>query len=83
MTTTSTRDCLHDGRAECWLCSDVRPWWREARIKAGLGEEPPNAPNPWDDVLLQAVEPLNELLHEWSYETWRVEALAAAGVGPA
>lgn len=25
----------------CWLCSDKVPWWREARIKAGLPAEPP------------------------------------------
>jgi hypothetical protein len=35
-------DCIHHPAFACWLCSDVVPWWREARIKAGLGEEPPN-----------------------------------------
>ena len=34
--------CLHDGRCECWLCSDLRSWWMDARVKAGLGESPPN-----------------------------------------
>jgi hypothetical protein len=28
----------------CWLCSDQVAWWREARIRAGLGAEPPNEP---------------------------------------
>ena len=34
--------CGHDSRGECWLCSDLRPWWREARVRAGLGIQPPN-----------------------------------------
>ena len=38
----SRRACAHVAGAECWLCSDARPWCRAARIKAGLGEEPPN-----------------------------------------
>lgn len=25
----------------CWLCSDKQPWWRAARIKAGLSADPP------------------------------------------
>lgn len=32
----------HAASLVCWLCSDARPWWREARIKAGLSAEPPN-----------------------------------------
>ena len=49
MTTTqmegdSRMSCDHDGRAICWLCSDARPFWREARISAGLSADPPNAP---------------------------------------
>lgn len=34
--------CAHTPDAICWLCSSQRPWWREARIQAGLDEEPPN-----------------------------------------
>jgi len=33
---TGEMKCEHDRRAVCWLCSDTRPWWREARINAGL-----------------------------------------------
>jgi hypothetical protein len=36
--------CEHGSAAVCWLCSDDVPWWREARIRAGLGAEPPNEP---------------------------------------
>ena len=35
-------ECLHDDRAVCANCSDLEPWWRFARIKAGVGAEPPN-----------------------------------------
>ena len=35
--------CAHTHDAECWLCSDARPWWADAREAAGLGVEPPNA----------------------------------------
>lgn len=28
--------CLHVLGAVCWRCSDQVPWWREARIKAGI-----------------------------------------------
>ena len=42
--------CTHGRRGCCWLCSDLRPFWREARIKAGLGEEPPNAVKPPEPV---------------------------------
>lgn len=31
----------HAASMTCWLCSDRLPWWRSARIKAGLGAEPP------------------------------------------
>ena len=31
----------HHVKAQCWRCSDKLPWWREVRIKAGLGAEPP------------------------------------------
>lgn len=34
--------CRHDARAVCWMCSDQQAWWRDARIKAGYGVEPPN-----------------------------------------
>lgn len=34
--------CRHDARAVCWMCSDQQAWWRDARIKAGYGAEPPN-----------------------------------------
>ena len=34
--------CAHDYRAACWICSDERPWYREARLRAGYGSEPPN-----------------------------------------
>jgi hypothetical protein len=33
----------HAASMTCWLCADSLPWWRAARIKAGLGAEPPNA----------------------------------------
>lgn len=33
----------HAPRSSCWRCSDRLPWWRAARIKAGLGAEPPFA----------------------------------------
>jgi hypothetical protein len=36
--------CTHARAACCWLCSDQEPWWREARVQAGLGYDPPNAP---------------------------------------
>lgn len=32
----------HAASLTCWLCSDARPWWREARVNAGLSAEPPN-----------------------------------------
>lgn len=41
--------CLHGPAAVCWLCSDQVSWWREARIKAGMGEDPPHR----TDVLLR------------------------------
>ena len=34
--------CDHSLNAQCWLCSDAQPWWREARIKAAKGSKPPN-----------------------------------------
>lgn len=34
--------CRHNAGAVCWLCSDQQAWWRDARIKAGYGAEPPN-----------------------------------------
>lgn len=34
--------CSHDSRGVCWLCSDEVSWWREARVRAGLGIRPPN-----------------------------------------
>lgn len=40
MTTTLT--CEHISSARCLLCSDERPWFREARRALGYGEEPPN-----------------------------------------
>jgi hypothetical protein len=39
-------ECLHVAGACCWRCSDQVRWWKEARIKAGLGATPPNAPKP-------------------------------------
>lgn len=36
--------CEHTRAAVCWLCSDQVSWWREARIRAGVGAEPPNQP---------------------------------------
>lgn len=36
--------CAHEPGAVCWLCSDQVHWWRAARIAAGYGAEPPNAP---------------------------------------
>jgi hypothetical protein len=42
MTTAVALTCLHDRRAQCWLCGDLVPWWREARLRAGLPAEPPN-----------------------------------------
>lgn len=35
--------CEHNGDGCCWLCSDQVSWWREARVRAGLGITPPNA----------------------------------------
>lgn len=34
--------CEHQPGARCWLCSDQRPWWRAARLRAGLSEVPPH-----------------------------------------
>lgn len=46
-------DCMHDARGCCYLCSEdgppghPRPFWKEARLRAGYGEVPPNvAPEP-------------------------------------
>jgi hypothetical protein len=61
MTTAVALTCLHDRGAQCWLCGDLVHWWREARLRAGLPAEPPNAPRyrpapkeavkvSWDDV---------------------------------
>lgn len=36
--------CDHGAGAACWRCSDLVPWWREARIRAGLAVAPPNQP---------------------------------------
>jgi len=45
----------------CWLCSDKVAWWREARVKAGLSEEPPNAhPN---RIPLPEPEPVHEVTY--------------------
>ncbi len=35
-------ECSHDSRAVCFLCSDQRPWWKEARVALGFGVVPPN-----------------------------------------
>ena len=35
-------NCDHVPGAVCLLCSDLVPWWREARKALVLGEEPPN-----------------------------------------
>ena len=39
---------LHDARGCCWLCSNQVSWWRQARITAGLSEEPLNFVYWWD-----------------------------------
>jgi hypothetical protein len=38
-----TRPCRddHTDAAVCWRCSDAVPWWREARLAAGVPEPPP------------------------------------------
>lgn len=35
--------CDHADAAVCFLCSNQRDFWRDARVKAGYGPEPPNA----------------------------------------
>lgn len=42
--------CDHIRGAACYLCSDKVAWWRELRIKRGLGAEPPNAPSRRDPL---------------------------------
>ena len=34
--------CHHNVDGCCWQCSDIIPWWREARG----GDDPPNPPMP-------------------------------------
>ena len=40
--------CTHAPTASCWLCAWERPYgapfWEDARVRAGLGHAPPNAP---------------------------------------
>ena len=40
----SKMQCLHNADACCWLCSNDIEWWKTARVQAGLGNNPPNAP---------------------------------------
>jgi hypothetical protein len=41
-----TRPCRgdHTDAAVCWRCSDAVPWWREARLAAGIPEPAPRHP---------------------------------------
>lgn len=45
--------CSHISSAHCILCSDLVPWWKDARIRMGLGAEPPN-PRPIDVSMIMA-----------------------------
>lgn len=46
--------CDHVPAAVCFLCSDQVPWWKEVRLRMGLGEEPPNAWRPQPRVSLHS-----------------------------
>ena len=48
----------HHVNAQCWRCSDKVPWWRDVRIKAGLGAEPPQQHPNWAPAPAPPVKPV-------------------------
>lgn len=59
--------CRHDARAVCWMCSDQQAWWRDARIKAGYGAEPPNGIAPV--VVAPARRRLRVMWRKWTRDS--------------
>lgn len=73
MTTETTTACDHTPAAVCFLCSDAVPWWREARIAAGLGAEPVKFSPPAPVERLKPLSP-RKLLARYAVEYIRAHS---------
>lgn len=77
----------HNRGAVCWRCSDAKPWWRELRIKRGLGAEPrqPSVPVKrrvplWEKFCTSCGKRVHteyDRCYECRTKTWRPEKVSA------